>query len=791
MPVPRKFKFQLLKKSWVALFLVVLKVQLSWALVESQPIHFSGDKQVWDRKGNRVELYGHAAVSQTGETLSGDTIFLDLKSRDLDAKGNCVYSTLDAVIWGDEMHFNLDTRTGSVIRGRISNNRFTLRGERINKLGPGRFQAHWGNYTTCLDCAASWSLDSEDMDMELEGYAFLSNVTTRIKDAPAFWLPYLVVPLKTRRQTGFLFPRFSFGGFHGTTLVLPLFLATSRNTDMTLGLGEYSANGHRLEWEGRYVLADSFNSGIGKFFLTGDRTVGQYGRSNRWALDWSQNHHLPLDVEGRLRLVLLSDNLYPYHYSLDLPVFANEAFLRSTLLMRRNFQDLSAYVAFDGYRNLLNTAPGGTAVEQVTQSDPRTVQAFPVFSTTLNDRFLFGENLIGGFTFGLTNFTRTAGPFDYDNSSVTFGTVPSSNPPAFRPGVDPIRKATRYSFLPSIYTTYRPFDVISVVPSLQLRSYVYDFGGNLPALARGYFLFQTDISTQLQKIFEFPEDHDYPRVKNVIRPLLTYSLIPLKTEATHPFMMQIQNAQQQGFTGYNFDDNDIVPYSYTQNGAQYFIPLGHSLAYGISSQWIRRKGADGVESPIYQNMIELTAGQAINFLEMTQPLDPTDRHILNRFTSSLNFNFQKFTSQTTYYYNPDYDSSKRTYFATSFSYILERGSHQRIMNFERSISIGYTFSPIIVTSNLTGQFTFSLSDYILPSFSMSYNLVSNQLAGAGLGVQFQSPSQCWKLVTGMSFAAGTNSTNLNFELQLNLTGGGFGSFGQIADQFASEVTGGH
>ena len=185
---------------WLGLSLAAAPAAL--AAVEGEPLHTSADKQLWHRKENYVELFGHAVVSQPGETLTADYVRLDLTSRVLDARGNCVYVSAGSVIYGDEMHFNLDTRTGTVVGGRVSNQKFTLSGDRINKLGEGRFQTHWGEYSTCVDCPNSWSLLAEDVDMQVDGYAYMSNVTTKVDDAPAFWLPYLVVPMKTRRQTG-------------------------------------------------------------------------------------------------------------------------------------------------------------------------------------------------------------------------------------------------------------------------------------------------------------------------------------------------------------------------------------------------------------------------------------------------------------------------------------------------------------------------------------------------------------------------------------------------------------
>src|SRR4051794_13458965 len=89
-PISRRYIRQFLKILLIFLLLVIEGIgslswtsTSAWALTENQPIHHSGDKQVWDRKANIVELFGHAAVSQDGETLTADYIKMDMNTRDL------------------------------------------------------------------------------------------------------------------------------------------------------------------------------------------------------------------------------------------------------------------------------------------------------------------------------------------------------------------------------------------------------------------------------------------------------------------------------------------------------------------------------------------------------------------------------------------------------------------------------------------------------------------------------------------------------------------------------------
>lgn len=756
----------------------LLFTQQAFALVENSPIHFSGDHQVWNRKTNQVELFGHGAVSQPGETLTADYIHLDMNSRVLDAKGNAVYMTGDMSIWGDEMHFNMNTRTGTVVGGRVSNDRFTLRGDLIQKLGPGHFRTEWGDYTTCKDCAASWSLYAGDVDMETNGYAYMSNVIARVKGAPTVWMPYMIIPMKTERQSGFLFPPFGFSGDNGFKVIVPYFWAINRSLDMTFGLGFYARRGLRAQWETRYASSGD-NSGSSQVFYQQDRTFS-YG-PNRWAVTLSQQHVLPWNISEKFRLTEVGDNLFPFIFG-DVPG-GGDAFLPTTLSFTKNTPNVSTFLSFQRYRSLLNSTPGDD-VEQRMGFDSRTVQVFPQIQVTTNDRVLWNSPFIGGISVGFWNFTRTAGPFDYDGTTAyPFGSPPPAGTP-FRPGQDPIRKAIRFSAVPSLYTTVRLFDAVAIVPSLKYKGYFYNFGDLAPPLARGYLHFQADLITQLERVYEYPDDPKIPRVKHLIRPLLNYSLIPLiSQDASHPFIQQVNNGLAKGVPGYNFDNYDVIPYSFTPSSANYFWPLGHSLTYGATTQWIRRLGAVDNPSASYQSIVEWSAGQSINFIELTNPVDKGNPHVFTRLYSSLSLNFEKFTASASYFYDPDIpDASRRQGISTTGSFIFERSTRQGILAFDRSMSVSYNFSQVNAgVSNLNAAMTYSLNDYLMPNMDISYDFMTNKVFGSNAGLKIQSPSRCWWISLGLGYRTETGEFTTRFDWQLNLTGSGYGALGDVAN----------
>lgn len=731
------------------------------AAAGARPLHSSADRELWDRKSNRIELIGHAVVRQPGETLMADSISLDLNSRVLDARGNCSYVSAESIIYGEEMHFNLDTRTGTIVAGRVANDRFTLSGERINKLGEGRFQTHWGEYTTCRDCPGSWAFQAEDVDMQFEGYAFMSNVTARIKDSPAFWLPYLIVPMKTRRQTGLLFPRFGASNESGFIFVQPFFWAVNRSADMTIGLGTYSAKGTRAEWEGRYAFTDRSRGQANFYFLDDSSYVPEdptvrvaQPLSKRWGLNITQTQELPGDIEEKLKITEVSDNDYPVRIG-DVP-WNREPTLASDLIFNYGGSQVSGYLAARRLRNVLTPNRIGF--------DPNTVQVFPRAQLTTNERFVAGLPVAAGITIGATNFVRPAGIFDYDPSRAGSGG-------AYLPGWDPVREATRVSVVPSLYTTLRPFDRFEVVPSLQYRAYYYNFRQALPNYYRGYLLFQADLSTEFERIYE-TGNPQAPRSRHLIRPLLTYSYVPyLREEVDHPFQRQIERA-----SGYKFDNDDIVA---TENNPSNpdFIPIGNSLSYGFTTQLIRRIGAVDDPKPTYRTPVSLSAGQAINFREFRKPV--SERIPLSRLFVNLDARLAALESSTTYYHYT-FGTPFKDQVSTSVGYVFVRGRRGFAL-FERSVALSYSsltpFGAEARSSSLAGTVNFSLSDYLLPSLSSSYDFARREFGGAAFGVALVSPSQCWRVSLNVGYTP--SATTWVPDLTLNLTGSGFMGLGEF------------
>jgi lipopolysaccharide export system protein LptA len=755
-------------------------------------LHSTAVKTLWNRKTDIVELWGNATVNQEGETIIADYIRLDKKDRVLEARGHVSYLTGDITLQSEEMVFDLKTKTGSITNGRMSNDAFSLTGDRINKLGKSRYQTQNGTYTTCKDCPQSWVISGEEVDLTLGGYAFIKGAQVRVLDTPIAWAPYLVLPMKSERQTGLLFPQW--GVWNNSFFVMqPFFWAISSWADARFTAGYYVDRGPRARINGRYSLTPRSNGSLNLFYFN-DSVFVQ--RPHRLAGGLSAIQELPWGFDAKINLYELTDHYQPNTLG-DLPG-GSQPVLPSTFSISGASNYLSGYIEAARYRNLLY-------FRDPTLADNATVQVFPRAELTTKDRFLFGWPIAVGLSGGVTRFTRLMGTYDL-GPDLTLEPIKNLRPmeipaPYSRdpiPGMDPIRRALRFHLNPNIYTTFRPWDLFAVVPSLEYRGYFYNFEGDVPNLLRGYLVFRSDFATQLERVYDTGNPLA-PKIKHLIRPNITYSLIPYFHESRlpggHPFLNQMEYARRFGVTGYNFDNHDIVPIdSNNQNFNNNLLPIGNAISYGITTQLIRREGEVNSTSASYSRFAELYARQAVNFRELFKAEDQRPFSILDVGGS---FSYRQFTLASNVSYIPHIVINERQLpwtFGASLSYVLESATRQRIMSFQRNFNLSYRFRRLINSNEnaVTFSSVFSITDSIMPSASIAYDFYLNTLQSVSGGVLFQSPSQCWRLgITIVHALCGAGQqqlycTNPQFDFSMNFSGSGYSGIGE----FASSVVGG-
>ena len=83
---------------------------------------------------------------------------------------------------------------------------FIVNGEVIERTGVDTFQIERGNFTTCR-CPPEterrpWEIEAKEADVEVGGYAVGKDLWFKVFDVPVLYVPWLIFPVKTERQSG-------------------------------------------------------------------------------------------------------------------------------------------------------------------------------------------------------------------------------------------------------------------------------------------------------------------------------------------------------------------------------------------------------------------------------------------------------------------------------------------------------------------------------------------------------------------------------------------------------------
>jgi hypothetical protein len=133
---------------------------------------------------------------------------------------------------------------------------FRLEGDVLQRRDGNQYRVERGSFTPCRceeDEIPAWGFQADRIDAQQEGYVDLHHPVLTIKGVPILYLPYLKLPLKVKRQSGFLMPSFQSGQQkNGFVYTQPLFLDLAQNADVTITTDLFQKRGTRVGLEGRY-----------------------------------------------------------------------------------------------------------------------------------------------------------------------------------------------------------------------------------------------------------------------------------------------------------------------------------------------------------------------------------------------------------------------------------------------------------------------------------------------------------------------------------------------------------
>ena len=132
---------------------------------------------------------------------------------------------------------------------------FRLEGDELLKTNGNDFKAKHSLWTPCRceqDELPAWGVRASSTEAQMGGYATFYDAMLEVKGVPVLYLPWLMLPIKDRRQSGLLMPSFSDDAVSGSGYSQPLFIDLGRDKDATFRADFFERRGSRAGAELRY-----------------------------------------------------------------------------------------------------------------------------------------------------------------------------------------------------------------------------------------------------------------------------------------------------------------------------------------------------------------------------------------------------------------------------------------------------------------------------------------------------------------------------------------------------------
>jgi lipopolysaccharide assembly outer membrane protein LptD (OstA) len=310
-----------------------------------QPFELEADTVEYERARELYVASGSVVIRQGDRTLSADWMAFNKTTQRGVASGNVKLVDGGETLTTSFAQFDVANLQGVVFDARLDSaaSQFKMSGAEIAKTGEQTYRFEKGRFTSCRCPDAGrdpWEIKADRANLEIGGYGTARNTSFEVLGVPVAWLPWMIYPLKTERQTGLLFPRIAAGSIQGFGFALPFFWAARENVNVLLTPGWSVKRGPSAEAFTEYVYGEESTGNLGGAFhhdtdIDANSVSEPFGRE-RWATWGEQDAFLPGEVRAKTQFAFASDNQYPSDFG-ELGEYRNDRFLQSTAFAGRDF----------------------------------------------------------------------------------------------------------------------------------------------------------------------------------------------------------------------------------------------------------------------------------------------------------------------------------------------------------------------------------------------------------------------------------------------------------------------
>lgn len=720
-------------------------------------------------KGNVVIYFdGYKLTAPEAEIVKAESRFT--------ARGGVKIENLMTVMTAEYVEIFMDNDTGILKEARIESGQMLIQAKEIRKLDKDVFEANNSYFTTCQSCPPFISFKAASIKTNIKKYVDLKWGRPQIFNQPFFVLPRLILPVNTRRKSGFTLIEPQFSTARGQIgLGIPYFWAIDDHKDVTITPEIFSKSGintvinYRQVFDSRSKMEAEFGYMKDNDFVIYDFDTGTENSivSNRWFLDFENELYLPHNFIQKSRVRLISDTIY-------MSDFPNRFNNRT----EPNIENQISLIKNDGNNHFSSEIVYNINLltERFETQNLDAVHRTPqIRYNRLNSIFL--KNFRFSLDTEYNKFSRKG--LSYDEVTVNAAPGVPLAPGELRkeltenltgnydPSAGLIRAGHRVFIQPKIVGSFNLSDRLILLPKLGLNQALYSFApayneaivandNGLPfseLAQRGYFEGELELKSQFSKVFN-------KRWKHIVEPSVAYVKGSVYSETDHVFFQGTRDLPYyRRFQPIN--DSDFFDYNH---GIQfdYYDRVENTEIVKISLLQTFLKKYKTANIDYYSQPIFFELSQNYDFIN-AQAANPDPWSTLNALVKIKTAKIETFTQASHFH------KIKKTNFSTRNSYIYKPG---------KFVTFSYKNNYLINRNNqeeFHQEFVGLGTGWRLPFVSFSgevlYSTLDNQVQQWQSILGYTPPGGCLELLVNVfgniDRRQATNRPNFKFNVVWN------------------------
>ncbi|NCN27491.1 LPS-assembly protein LptD [bacterium] len=499
------------------LFLLLSSPVLSSAQSTGERFTHKSDTFRTDFETNVTIMEGDVFIESNERRLTSDKMEIMGKTGQILCSGNVTYNQGSLSVSAESGEMNIKSGLGTFKNAVLQfGDQLYLEGKYIDRYEENRYRVRHGKLSLCQDCPQTWSIAGSVIDVEIEGYAEVHHALVQVKDTPVAYIPIFIFPIKSKRQSGMLPPKFKSEKDMGFQMGVPYFWAISNDADTTIELRPMTKGGQRVWNEFRYKYSD-------RSFIDGHWSVNRNNLvdtlpSVRWGSSFEERIQISPSLVQRYTGEWASDTRYSGHFEEDfrrsrLPQLVHD--FNFTYQKPNLFALAGARFNRDNVPRVLNKdLPQGL--------DQKPVQSYPDLSL-INPSY----RLLGPLRMDVdSQYLSLRRPYDENSPKVSGSIDPETG--FIRTGDRATMQVSLVAPIGSRYLSYRP-EIGSRIDFYSFHQPVYP-----GSTYRVRSFIDQELSTEVWRVFNFDDRVDLKAVKHSVRPFVRWSFSPEDVRQEHP-----------------------------------------------------------------------------------------------------------------------------------------------------------------------------------------------------------------------------------------------------------------